>query len=261
MVIQMSNKDKITEAAKELFQKEGYAKTSLRDIASKAGVGVSSILYYFESKEALYEILFSDEPEEKKSGREKIEKAAMEMFALHGYDGVSIRDIAKKAGVNSASISYYFGSKSKLYEAIIQESNVVVEAFIKKVESSEIGPKKRLQMFEEFFEDLAQNHPEQMHIFFWEQMHPTDVFSDDVNNVCAQIVEIIKTAIQDGMRTGEFRKDVNPAEASIAWAGMVIYYFVVDDLRQRLHVETEISIKGYMQEAFRIFIRGIENNK
>ena len=61
------------------------------------------------------------------------------------------------------------------------------------------------------------------------------------------------------MDSGEFRKDINPVEAGIAWLGMVIYYFVVNDLRQNFHVGASVTVKSYMQEAFDIFIRGIEN--
>jgi len=38
----------------------------------------------------------------------------------NGFDGTSVRDIAQKAGVNLAMISYYFGSKEKLLEALIE---------------------------------------------------------------------------------------------------------------------------------------------
>ena len=50
--------------------------------------------------------------------RESILKAAAELFAEHSYDAVGIRDIAGKAGVNSAMISYYFGGKSGLHKEI-----------------------------------------------------------------------------------------------------------------------------------------------
>ena len=44
---------------------------------------------------------------------------AEKLFADNGFDGTSIRHIAKKAGANIAMISYYFGSKDKLLEAIL----------------------------------------------------------------------------------------------------------------------------------------------
>ncbi|WP_027377321.1 TetR/AcrR family transcriptional regulator [Kaistella palustris] len=42
------------------------------------------------------------------------------LFAQKGFDGTSIRDISKKAQVNVSMISYYFGSKEKLFEKIFE---------------------------------------------------------------------------------------------------------------------------------------------
>lgn len=44
--------------------------------------------------------------------------SAEELFAFHGYDGVTIRQIAKHAGVDVALPSYYFGSKRDLLDAV-----------------------------------------------------------------------------------------------------------------------------------------------
>ena len=53
--------------------------------------------------------------------REKLIMSAIGLFAEYGYDKVSIRQIAADAGANSSMISYYFGSKQGLYEAILRE--------------------------------------------------------------------------------------------------------------------------------------------
>lgn len=47
------------------------------------------------------------------SSAEKILLAATDLFAANHFNGVSIKEIAKKSGVNSALISYYFGGKKK----------------------------------------------------------------------------------------------------------------------------------------------------
>ena len=49
----------------------------------------------------------------------QILRAAEELFAGKGFEGASVRDIAQKADVNVAMISYYFGSKEKLLESLI----------------------------------------------------------------------------------------------------------------------------------------------
>lgn len=46
--------------------------------------------------------------------------AAEELFAEHGFEGTSVRDIAGHASVNLAMISYYFGSKEKLLIALVE---------------------------------------------------------------------------------------------------------------------------------------------
>ena len=50
----------------------------------------------------------------------QIIETAERLFARKGFDGTSVRDIAEEAGINVAMISYYFGSKEKLMEAIFE---------------------------------------------------------------------------------------------------------------------------------------------
>ncbi|RYD71199.1 MAG: TetR/AcrR family transcriptional regulator, partial [Sphingobacteriales bacterium] len=44
-------KDTVKKAAKELFRKYGYHKTSVNEIAKKARIAKATIYKYFESKE------------------------------------------------------------------------------------------------------------------------------------------------------------------------------------------------------------------
>jgi len=49
----------------------------------------------------------------------KILDAAENLFTTKGFSGTSLRAIIKKAGVNTASIHYHFGSKEGLIEAVV----------------------------------------------------------------------------------------------------------------------------------------------
>jgi TetR/AcrR family transcriptional regulator, regulator of cefoperazone and chloramphenicol sensitivity len=51
--------------------------------------------------------------------RAAIISAALELFSLRGFTGVSTREIAAAANVPAPSLQYYFGSKDDLYNACV----------------------------------------------------------------------------------------------------------------------------------------------
>jgi AcrR family transcriptional regulator len=53
-----------------------------------------------------------------KKVRDRLLDSAEELFCEHGFEGVSVRDIAASADCNVASINYYFGGKEKLYHEV-----------------------------------------------------------------------------------------------------------------------------------------------
>lgn len=54
--------------------------------------------------------------------KQKILATAGPIFAKRGYQKATVRDISVAAGVNLASINYYFGDKSKLYLELLQRA-------------------------------------------------------------------------------------------------------------------------------------------
>ena len=54
--------------------------------------------------------------------RERLMRAALQLFALQGFAKTSTREIAEAAGANLAAIKYYFGDKAGLYRTVFSES-------------------------------------------------------------------------------------------------------------------------------------------
>ena len=57
---------------------------------------------------------------EKISKSERILDAAEALFAVHGYDGVSMRQIASQAKVDVALANYHFGRKMDVFNAVFE---------------------------------------------------------------------------------------------------------------------------------------------
>jgi AcrR family transcriptional regulator len=56
----------------------------------------------------------ADAPEDLALTKNMVFAAAERLFAVHGFQKVSVRDITAEAGVNLASVNYHFGSKDAL---------------------------------------------------------------------------------------------------------------------------------------------------
>lgn len=55
-------------------------------------------------------------------GHQRIYSVAQRLFALRGYAGVSIADIAKEARMAKSTVLHHFANKQKLYQEVVNES-------------------------------------------------------------------------------------------------------------------------------------------
>ncbi len=62
-----------------------------------------------------------DDPETHAMTKALVFAAAERLFAVHGFQKVSVRDITAEAGVNLASVNYHFGSKDTLLFEIFRK--------------------------------------------------------------------------------------------------------------------------------------------
>ena len=65
--------------------------------------------------------LDADDPETQAATKTLVFAAAERLFAVHGFQKVSVRDITAEAGVNLASVNYHFGAKDALLLEIFRK--------------------------------------------------------------------------------------------------------------------------------------------
>jgi AcrR family transcriptional regulator len=140
--------------------------------------------------------------------REHILTVAEELFGEKGFDGTSVRDIAQSAGVNLAMISYYFGSKEKLLEYLIEyraESAYMILSDLNKDES--LGPWDKIERLVDFYVDKVLDNLRFHSIMYQQAISPR---SDEIRDVIIAIklrnLEQIKKIIFDGQQKKLFRQ-------------------------------------------------------
>ena len=56
------------------------------------------------------------------SSQARILEAARGEFAQRGFPGARLQDIAERAGLTHPTLLYHFGSKERLYAAVIEQA-------------------------------------------------------------------------------------------------------------------------------------------
>lgn len=115
--------------------------------------------------------------------RERLLSAAMRLFAEHGYARASTREIALAAGVNVASISYYFGDKAGLYRATFQAICSSPEDNIAQFDQPGYTLRQSLegyysQMLQPFM--LGERAELCNRLWFREMLEPTGLWADEI---------------------------------------------------------------------------------
>ncbi len=155
--------------------------------------------------------MFNFVPEMELSEKQiRILETAERLFAENGFDGASLRQIAKEAKINVAMVSYYFGSKEKMLEALVyyrssglklQLEELIKESIsaIEKVDKiialyiKRIDPNKRIYQI--------------LHFEFNNNNRKLDL--SEFIEVKKKNKEVFSSIIKSGQAEGIFRKDIN----------------------------------------------------
>ena len=96
--------------------------------------------------------------------------AAIGVFIEKGYDGASIAEIAKRAGLPKANVYYYFGSKETIYRTIIGDLIDEWDRALDHLEA-EREPAEALSAYIRAKLDFSRRHAAQSRMFANEAVH------------------------------------------------------------------------------------------
>jgi len=83
---------------------------------------------------------------------------ATRLFVTHGYNGISMREIAEQVGVSKAGLYYHFRDKEALFLAILTASLEEIEGIVAGARRTESHPRSRISLV---LHDISTRAPEQ----------------------------------------------------------------------------------------------------
>ena len=90
--------------------------------------------------------------------RETILEAALDAFAARGLDGVSLGEVADRAGISKALIYEHFDSKKDLHDAVLQASHDQLVARVLEAIGDASTPEDRLRLGLDAFLAFVEEH-------------------------------------------------------------------------------------------------------
>jgi len=150
--------------------------------------------------------------------KDHIINKAVELFAAKGFEGTSIRDLATAADVNVAMVNYYFGTKEKLFDAIIERkannSRGDLEELVK--DKTLTGLEKIDKIIEIYVERLFTHR--QFHRVIQQELitNRRETLTQSIVQAMFPNAVSIRTIIEAAIKNNEFKKvDVQLTIASL----------------------------------------------
>jgi len=136
---------------------------------------------------------------------------AIELFSKNGFEGTSMRDLASAAGVNIAMINYYFGSKEKLFEAIVEgRSEKARKEFEELAQDTSLTAIQKMDrvivlqvnkvLEKRHFHKVLQNEV---------MLNKRPELNTAIGNIFKKNGLILRTILEEGIENGEFNEQVD----------------------------------------------------
>ncbi|MET0635783.1 MAG: TetR family transcriptional regulator [Chitinophagaceae bacterium] len=192
----------------------------------------------------------------------KIMEAAEVHFADRGFEGTSVRDIAETAGVNLAMISYYFGSKEKLMEAMFTyRSSFFTLRLASLIRNKELEPMEKLfTLVDQYIDKLLTQQCFHRIMIREQMMNSNSLITAHLTKMKKVNSELVRTLIAEGQEKGVFRPNV---EISLLMASLVgtvghvvstQYYYREANNLQHL---SEDEFREHLKEKLTLHIKAI----
>ncbi len=143
--------------------------------------------------------------------QKQIISTAERLFSTKGFDGTSVRDIADEAGVNIAMISYYFGSKEKLMEALFEQRTTNIKVRVESLLNDDKStPFEKVELLAEDMITKIMNKQQFFKIMMCEQViNKNPIIMNLIHDLKKKNLEEFSKLIKDGQQKEVFKKDID----------------------------------------------------
>ena len=159
------------------------------------------------------------------ANRARMVAAAIEEFAARGFKGASMDAIAARTHTTRALINYYFGSKEKLYIAVLEQVYSEIRDAEGGLDLDHLQPVEAVRRIVEFTYNYYVEHEGFVRLVVAENQARGRHLrkSKAMRTLNRPIIDRLADVIARGQKQGVFRRDVDPVEVHKAIAALGMF--------------------------------------
>lgn len=164
--------------------------------------------------------------------RERLLAAAERLFSERGFAATPVRAVAEAADVNPALVSYYFGGKQGLLEAVFEQALApMAEALEAMMNAPEVQPTALLDLLHR----LGTEHPNLLPLLVREALLPGGALRDTfAERFAPRLGGRVPALLRQARDQGRLAADADPEALTVLMLSMGVFPFVAADLARRV---------------------------
>ena len=187
--------------------------------------------------------------------REAILRAGVRVFAAKGFFNSKVADIAREAGIADGTVYLYFKSKDEILHSIFERAmSDFIEDGRRELEPIEDPVEKLKTIARLHLERLSADRD--LAVVFQVELRGSTKFMQEFSAAgFAEYLDIIKRAIEDGQKSGAFRKDMK----SVVCA-KILYGALDEMVTNWILSANKYPLPPMAGEVMKIFLGGLLTN-
>jgi AcrR family transcriptional regulator len=161
--------------------------------------------------------------------RQRLLRAARELFAEQGFDATTTKQIAQRADANAAMIHYYFGDKAGLHGAMLEDAMAPILSGLDRMagDPAQLSPEDFIDLYMRTLSarpwlprlvvrDVLPENGRLREVFFSQVAH--------------RVAAAIPALIRRSQNSGAMRSELDPMMVMMSLASLAVFPFLAGDL-------------------------------
>lgn len=164
-------------------------------------------------------------PKAPEANRARIVQAAIDEFAARGFKGASMDAIAARTNTTRALINYYFGSKEKVYLAVLEHVYSEIREAEGLLDLDHLAPVDAIRRIVQFTFDYYLSHEGFVRLVVAENQAKGRHLkkSRAMRTLNRSIIDTLARVLERGQGEGSFRPDLDPVEVNMTIAALGMF--------------------------------------